>query len=517
VRRLLSLLGAVLLCVLLLVVLEGVLRLLGVGDPPEGLGSRLRYQQVFLPVLEPGALPDGTEVLHSTDARLPYAWVAREKPAGALRVFCFGGSATAGLGFSPNVTFPRYLERMLREAEPEREVEVVNLGMVALPSAGVRLLVKDVCARYEPDLLVVYSGNNEFLELHSQRYFDATASLAARVQNRLGSTNLFRLVKGGSSERPRITSRDIARAAGQRVTHREMMREVRIDDEDRAALFAAYRENLEDMAAAADEAGCPLVLCTVASNWQWWGMEDLTGEVSLAELEERLPSADPTDRHELLYRRAALSAEAGDWSAARADYRAAMNADPHLRRAVDSFADEVRAVCAATDAHLLDVVELLSEAAEHRVIGFDEFYDYVHFTPRGALLVAGGIARELERLGLVPAAALDPEEFAARELAALEDLEQDHIDVSRFLGVGGRPEALADRDLWKYDRLWDELDARLTAEPADWRSRTWRGNLHFFRPEGFAEARADYEAALAVVDDPDVRENLRKLLTTRRP
>lgn len=520
-RRLLVPLGALLVCLALLALLEVVLRLLGIGDVPEALGSRLRYQQVYLPMLSPGAAPDGTPVLRTTDARLSYQSIAAEKPAGGLRVFCLGGSATAGLGFSPNVTFARYLERMLREAAPDREVEVVNLGMVALPSTGVRLMVEDVCARYEPDAIVVYSGNNEFLELHSQRYFEATASLGARLLNRLGNTNLQRLIRGAETARPVITTRDVASASGDRITHREMLREVEIDDADRAAVVAAYRANLEGIAAASAEAGCALILCTVASNWEWWGLEDLAGEVSLGEIEARLPGADELGRHELLFRRAGLHAAAGEWVAARADYRAALNADPHLRRAADALAVEVRAVCAGTGAVLLDAIERLGAEAPHGVVGFGEFYDYVHFTPRGALLLARDVYVELDRLGLLTGPGtgdLDPARFALEELERIEGRGEDFLLVEDFLGVGERvAEGIGGRDLWKYDRLWDALDARVEADPSDHRARTWRGNLHFFRQGGYEDALADYEAAFELSGSPLVRSNLDRLKGLRRP
>ena len=38
----------------------------------------------------------------TVDSRLPYQSILRDKAPGSLRVFTFGGSATAGLGYSPN-------------------------------------------------------------------------------------------------------------------------------------------------------------------------------------------------------------------------------------------------------------------------------------------------------------------------------------------------------------------------------------------------------------------------------
>ena len=88
-----------------------------------------------------------------------------------------GGSSTAGLGYSPNVTFARYLERMARAALPGARVEVLNLGIVALATKQEKLLVAEVCRNYDPDVVIVYAGNNEFLEIHAQKYAEVHASV----------------------------------------------------------------------------------------------------------------------------------------------------------------------------------------------------------------------------------------------------------------------------------------------------------------------------------------------------
>src|SRR5262245_4180727 len=78
---------------------EGALRAAGVGGPEPGSASRLRYQQISFPTLEPARRADGSEVLRPVDPRLGHQEIRREKPPGGLRVIVLGGSAAAGLGF----------------------------------------------------------------------------------------------------------------------------------------------------------------------------------------------------------------------------------------------------------------------------------------------------------------------------------------------------------------------------------------------------------------------------------
>ena len=106
-----------------------------------------------------------------------------EEPADGLRVLVFGASATAGLGLSPNVTFARYLERMLHAAPPERTVEVLNLGAIAISSDAVKVLVTDVWRNLVDGFvwLVNIDLSKFFDRVHHQRLL---SSLAKRVSDK---------------------------------------------------------------------------------------------------------------------------------------------------------------------------------------------------------------------------------------------------------------------------------------------------------------------------------------------
>jgi hypothetical protein len=88
----------------------------------------------------------------------PFAFPAR-KPPDTCRIFVLGASAAQGI---PNhaFCFGRFLQVMLEERFPDLRFEVITAAMAAINSHVVLEIAKD-CARYEPDLFVVYLGNNE--------------------------------------------------------------------------------------------------------------------------------------------------------------------------------------------------------------------------------------------------------------------------------------------------------------------------------------------------------------------
>ena len=81
---------------------------------------------------------------------------------------------------------------MLADAWPEREVEVVNLGITSIASFAVAQVVEDALV-LSPDLVVVYTGHNEFYGLYgtgrNQRlqYFLRQLHLTYLVDGLLGS------------------------------------------------------------------------------------------------------------------------------------------------------------------------------------------------------------------------------------------------------------------------------------------------------------------------------------------
>ncbi len=82
------------------------------------------------------------------------------KDTGAYRIFCIGQSTTEGFPFNPRGGYPEWLQAMVRTLLPGRRVEVVNAGASGSDSTRDLAIVREVL-KYQPDLLVLYEGNNE--------------------------------------------------------------------------------------------------------------------------------------------------------------------------------------------------------------------------------------------------------------------------------------------------------------------------------------------------------------------
>lgn len=176
----------------LLVAAEGIARLVASAPVARDRDLTLVDVPTFFETVE----VDGRayhQVSHPEAYRGRRVRIPVDKAPGTLRVFCLGGSASAGWPHPPEEIYSAYLERALREAYPDRRVEVFNVSAHAYAAYRVRLIFDQV-VDLEPDALVLYSGNNEFLEKRSYlRRWPALERMASAA-NRLV---LFRLLRRG--------------------------------------------------------------------------------------------------------------------------------------------------------------------------------------------------------------------------------------------------------------------------------------------------------------------------------
>ncbi|MCB0274938.1 MAG: tetratricopeptide repeat protein [Calditrichaeota bacterium] len=126
----------------------------------------------------------------------PETFALRKSPE-TFRIFCMGGSTTAGFPFDGQVPFPQQMKQFLKDRYPERRFEVINLGISSLNSFAVLDFVPEVVEK-EPDLIVLYAGHNEFygpLGSASALAGGSSGSLV-RFSLSLQKFHLYQLIRG---------------------------------------------------------------------------------------------------------------------------------------------------------------------------------------------------------------------------------------------------------------------------------------------------------------------------------
>jgi len=242
--------------------------------------------------------------------------LSADKPENTYRVFVFGGSAAYGVP-NPAFSFSRILEAMLNERYGPTRFKVINTGMTAINSHVVLQIVRD-CAEFEPDLFIVYLGNNEVVGPYGAGtvFKGFNPSLGAiRASIRLRSTRVGQLLG------------DAAAVLASQTNDREQWRglemfmknQVTADDPRLDSVYDNFRANLRDICAAGCGAGAPVILSTVVTN-----LKDCPPFASVHR--PGLGAADKT-RWETLRQEGRTLEGAGDYAQAVDRYQAAARID----------------------------------------------------------------------------------------------------------------------------------------------------------------------------------------------
>ncbi|QDV47411.1 hypothetical protein Enr13x_73200 [Stieleria neptunia] len=188
----------------------------------------------------------------------------REKPADVFRIVALGGSSVNQL--EPEF---RKLERDLSaEFDPFDQVEIINCGGLAYGSHRLVLVMREML-EYAPDLILLYSGHNEFEEIEQlslsgleQLGFERTISHSAIIRfirDRKADYELSRLEKEHnqrllSREEP-VSDSNFARAWSYEFGAQDV--------QDR---MQSYRHNLRLILTTARNQQVPVIMGTVSSN-----------------------------------------------------------------------------------------------------------------------------------------------------------------------------------------------------------------------------------------------------------
>jgi len=316
--------------IVFLAALEGVLRIAGSG-----------YQSSFFirhPADSSAVTTNpryGERFFHNRIARaaLPAAFM-RRKPPGTLRVFVLGESAAMGFP-DPVWGLPSQLEANLRATQSG--AEVINAAMTAIDSHIVREIAEE-CVRYQPDSLVVYTGNNEFIGPFSGA---PPALVAARLfftRMRLGQFVTSRM------HPPLRAWKGLEMFEKQRIASGDPL----ID-----GVHRAFRDNLTAIARAGKAAGAKVIFSTVAVN---------------------LRDCPP------------FAGDAANEAYTRGDYALARDLDELKIRATSSMNRIIADVAKEQGVVLVDAAASIPPGARH-------FFEHVHLTPEGNRALAALIAR----------------------------------------------------------------------------------------------------------------------------
>lgn len=390
----------------------------------------------FVPTQDKGVLTTNkryVELRHLGSIVRPHPIrVSQVKPSGTIRIFIFGESAAMGTP-DPYFGFGKILKDMLEKNFPNNRVEVINVAMRGINSHFIGSISRD-CAKLNPDLFIVYMGNNEACGQYGPESFLGQHSALIPVVHRVNRSRIGQLLNSG-----------IQKNGGppqEKTQSMEYFREHKIlpDDPKSQAVFSNYRDNLKQICENGDRAG--VLVLTVAANLRDFPPlgsmhgNDLTGQQlqewesiyregieyeNKKDAEEAIASyleATAIDDHyaELHFRLGRCYLAIGKLKEARNHFILARDWDAIQFRTssrLNEIAREVAAGNTGKKVYLVDTEKAIAESELCRdgIGGSEFFYDHVHFSFDGDYELAKAILPEAigvlkQDRGLSPAKSL---------------------------------------------------------------------------------------------------------------
>ena len=308
---------------------------------------------------------------------------------------------------------------------PETNFEVHIAAMVAINSHAVLEIAKD-CAKYAPDLFIVYLGNNEVVGPFGPGTVFTPMS---------PSLSVIRANIAAKSTRTGQLLEQILESATPRGKKPQLWggmtmfleKQVRHDSSALQSVYTFYEQNLRDICKAGLSGGADVIVSNVGVNlkdsppfaslhrvdltdsekqtWEKIYQEGIDNEVTGEHQQaiDRYLAATEIDETfaDLQFRLGRNYWQIGNYEKARQHYLKALQCDT-LRFRADARINEIiqRVARGREDegVYFVDSVGALEESSPHQTPGEEMFYEHVHFKFEGNYVLAKTIASQIQAI-----------------------------------------------------------------------------------------------------------------------
>ncbi len=358
------------------------------------------------------------------DAFQPQSFAA-VKAAGGFRVFCLGGSTVQGRPYSVETSFTTWLKLNLGAAKPDKEIEIVNCGGISYASYRLVGLMTELL-EYEPDLFIICTGHNEFLEGRTYARLKKTPAPLIRLHRTLLHLRSYALADRFLSRRSKIrTNVPLTERVQTKLDSPEALGAYHRDDAWRQEVVEDFGRNLEAMVRMAQGAGIPVILVDPVANLKDCppfksqpsdGLsEDQVNQVAeLRRRAGRIDWSDPYGKVQLLEQAAAIDhrdagllfllgkchERLGRFDEARKWFVQAKDEDVCPLRILEPMHTVIRDVAKRYHVPLVNVVSLIEQHTPSGIPGKECLLDHVHPSIESHQAMANALFGTMEEMGL---------------------------------------------------------------------------------------------------------------------
>jgi len=351
-----------------------------------------------------------------------------KKPQTTKRVFSLGGSTTQGEPYGPPTAFTAWLGISLELIDPGTKWEMINCGGLSYASYRVLPILREVL-EYAPDLVVVYCGQNEFLEARELAGWRQTPPIVILFASQLYQLRfvqmLASIVRPTSATRSENRTTRLQREVDALLDTQGGLEKYHRDSLDKSAVVASFRWNLQQMVEACKKRNVPLILVVptvnlrdcppfkieadphlsdqarqkIESLWRSAQSEIQKPEPAIESMKSIL-AIDPqhAGAHYFLGQHAIADQ---DWESARQHLIVAKDYDVCPLRAISEIQQVVRDIAIEHRVSVLDADQLFRSKSPNGLVGRTWLIDHVHPNIEGHQLLGEALVELFLKSSLV--------------------------------------------------------------------------------------------------------------------
>lgn len=340
---------------------------------------------------------------------------SKHKAPGSFRIVIQGGSTAAGFPYGRFGSPQGMLEQRFKRTYPNKNIEIINTAMAAVNTYTLLDFVDEIL-EIEPDLVLVYSGHNEYLGI-----FGAGSAFAAKggrgptlAYLLLKDVRLYQLIQSlyQSWSQGAETSQEQGIATAQQGHQNSLMaraaagKNIPKDSDLFHAGVSQFEGNLKAIVAKYQKHGVPVMLGNLVSN-----ESDLAPLSTTAIIDWNAVKQRPTDTKSLNVVTGEPAAEAylkaynlyqeARFDVAKAAFQQARDLDQLRFRAPSEFNQIINTISQYEGVTLVDVDMYFRQHAPNGIVGNTLMLEHVHPTLQGYFYLAEAFFEQIVKSNLL--------------------------------------------------------------------------------------------------------------------
>jgi tetratricopeptide (TPR) repeat protein len=339
-----------------------------------------------------------------------------------FRIFCLGGSTVQGRPYAVETAFTTWLRLALEAAYPKKNFEVINAGGVSYASYRLVPILKE-CLRHQPDLILVCTGNNEFLEDRSYAFTKKAAPWLAPVLNSLNRSMLIQaaLSLGSRWSSPTRPHAMLGPRVDAMLDYERGIERYHRNAAWNTSVVKHFEDNIMRMIRACHTQDIPLMLLSPCFNLKdtppfksqhqaGHTPEQMKKWHDLTEQASRCMSQDPDKASALLqsalqldkgyaatwYALGKVFLQKGDFTRARQCFTQALEQDVCPLRITAGMRQILRKLADRWDVPFYDLQDMAFQESPLGIVGSEFLVDHVHPSIRGHQLLGSELAQRIQ-------------------------------------------------------------------------------------------------------------------------